>query len=59
MLWGAYFAMQINNESPNIADAIAMGIWRVMTYTPKQNTTENYALAHGGVKNIQLRHRWF
>ena len=49
----------LNNESPNMADAIAMGIWRLMTYTPKQNTAEEYALAHGGVRPIQIKNRWF
>ena len=28
----------LNGESPNIADAIAMGIWRVMTHTPTIQT---------------------
>lgn len=49
----------LNGESPNMADAIAMGIWRVMTYTPKQNTNEEYALAHGGVRPVQIKNRWF
>ena len=49
----------LNNESPNMADAIAMGIWRVMTYTPRQNTKEEYELAHGGVRPVQIKNRWF
>ena len=49
----------LNNESPNIADAIAMGIWRVMTYTPKQTSQEEYAINHGGVRPIQIKNRWF
>ena len=49
----------LNGESPNMADAIAMAIWRVMTYTPKQTTNEEYALAHGGVRPIQIKNRWF
>lgn len=48
----------LNNESPNIADAIALGIHRVMTYTPKQ-TTESYELNHGGVRPVQVKNRWF
>ena len=48
----------LNGESPNMADAIAMGIWRCMTYTPKQ-TPEDYHMAHGGVRPVELKHRWF
>ena len=49
----------LNNESPNMTDAIAMAVWRVMTYTPKHNSTEDYQLAHGGVRPVQVKHRWF
>jgi hypothetical protein len=48
----------LNGESPNMADAIAMGVWRAMTYTPKQTTTD-YQMAHGGVRPIEQKHKWF
>jgi hypothetical protein len=48
----------LNGESPNMADAIAMGVWRAMTYTPKQSSDE-YVINHGGVKPIQPKNRWF
>lgn len=48
----------LNGESPNIADAIAMGIWRVMTHTPKGN--EQYAeFRRGGVRPNLTPKRWF
>lgn len=49
----------LNNESPNMADAIAMGIWRIMTYKPKEQTHTDYAMAHGGARPIQQKNRWF
>jgi hypothetical protein len=48
----------LNGESPNMADAIAMAIHRCMTYTPKQ-TTDDYKINHGGVRPIEMKHRWF
>ena len=49
----------LNGESPNMADAIAMGIWRVMTYTPKEQNHTDYAMAHGGVRSPKQPGRWF
>ena len=48
----------LNGESPNMADAIAMAIHRCMTYTPKERA-EDYYLAHGGVRPTQTNKRWF
>lgn len=50
----------LNGESPNIADAIAMGIWRIMTHTPKSataSTVEAYKAA--GIIQNQPAKRWF
>ena len=50
----------LNGESPNIADAIAMGIWRIMTHTPKSataSTVEAYKAA--GIIQNQTAKRWF
>ena len=38
-----------------MADAIAMGIWRIMTYKPKEQTHTDYAMAHGGARPIQQK----
>lgn len=48
----------LNGESPNIADAIAMGIWRVMTHKPQGNTAYN-EYQRGGARPIQPTKRWF
>lgn len=51
----------LNGESPNIADAIAMGIWRIMTHTPKsatESTREAYISA-GIIKPTANRKKWF
>ena len=48
----------LNNESPNMADAIAMAIHRVMTYTPRESRSE-YELNHGGVRTTTQVKRWF
>lgn len=48
----------LNGESPNIADAIAMGIWRVMTHTPKGDQQYN-EFGRGGVRTAPTNKRWF
>lgn len=48
----------LNGESPNIADAIAMGIWRVMTHTPKGDEMYN-DIRRGGVRSSIPNKRWF
>ena len=51
----------LNGESPNIADAIAMGVWRIMTHTPKTSTEssrEAYRQA-GIIKSNNNRKKWF
>lgn len=50
----------LNGESPNIADAIAMGIWRIMTHniSSAQNMQE-YELLHGGTRSQKTNTRWF
>lgn len=50
----------LNGESPNITDAIAMGIWRIMTHTPKtatESTREAYKAA--GIITNNNKTRWF
>lgn len=50
----------LNGESPNIADAIAMGIWRVMTHTPTaQNNPTRDAYIQAGIIPKQQTKRWF
>lgn len=48
----------LNGESPNIADAVAMGIWRVMTSVPKSSATID-ELRRGGVRKPMTVKRWF
>lgn len=50
----------LNGESPNIADAIAMGIWRVMTHTPTAtNNPTRDAYRAAGIIPKQEAKRWF
>lgn len=49
----------LNGESPNIADAIAMGIWRIMTHRIPAPTTQSRELLHGGVRTSSGGSRWF
>ena len=49
-----------NGESPNIADAISMGIWRILTHRlPEANINNNYELLHGGVRTQKSSKRFF
>lgn len=51
----------LNGESPNIADAIAMGIWRIMTHNPTDNKTD-IAQAYkqaGIIKTNNNFNKWF
>lgn len=50
----------LNGESPNMADAIAYGVWRVMTHTPTatNNPTIDAYKAAGIIKNTKTN-RWF
>ena len=48
----------LNGESPNIADAVAMAIWRVMTHEPKQQPTIN-AYKQAGIIKQPTTKRWF
>lgn len=50
----------LNGESPNCADAIAYGIWRIMTHTPRttqETTREAYKAA--GIIKPRNNNRWF
>lgn len=49
----------LNGESPNIADAIAMGIWRITTHTPTEshNPTREAYKAAGIIKT--RTNKWF
>lgn len=51
----------LNGESPNMADAIAMGIWRIMTHTPKTTTdsTREAYKAAGIITNTNRNKKWF
>lgn len=50
----------LNGESPNIADAIAMGIWRLCTSKDNKNIDgKSYEILHGGVRAIKPSRRWF
>lgn len=50
----------LNGESPNIADAIAMGIWRIMTHKlTEAQTNQDYEMLHGGVRSSKSSKRWF
>lgn len=48
----------LNGESPNIADAVAMGIWRIMTHRLPMESTQDKELLHGGVRTHNTK-RWF
>lgn len=48
----------LNGESPNIADAIALGIWRVMTHDPKQQPITN-AYIQAGIIKPKPKNKWF
>lgn len=48
----------LNGESPNCCDAIAMGIHRIMTHEPKQEATINAYKAAGIISNKKTN-RWF
>ena len=51
----------LNGESPNMADAIAMGIWRIQTHKPSDahtSTVEAYKAA-GIITNKNTGKRWF
>lgn len=48
----------LNGESPNIADAIAMAIWRVMTHEPRNQPTIN-AYKQAGIIKSNNPKRWF
>jgi hypothetical protein len=49
----------LNGESPNIADAIAYGIWRITTHTPTKshNPTREAYKAAGIIKT--KTNKWF
>ena len=48
----------LNGESPNIADAVAMAIWRVMTHEPHTQPTVN-AYKQAGIIKQSNNKRWF
>ncbi|MBR4419671.1 MAG: hypothetical protein IKT32_02210 [Clostridia bacterium] len=50
----------LNGESPNIADAIAMGIWRITTHTPTAaNNPTREAYKAAGIIKTKSANKWF
>lgn len=49
----------LNGESPNCADAIAMGIHRIMTYEPRDEPTVNAYKQAGIIKSSNTMKKWF